>query len=266
MLLRPDLFRVSPFEDATPWVRDPAGLRARAAEQGFLFFPGLLPTRLIDPVRALVRDLCVGYGLVDPAPDNPPWLLATADARLERRCWDDARWTELQQIVNRDSGFRALAGCDPVCDVLEALFGEPAHVADTNICWLKLPGSPEQTTLPHQDLYYLRDSAAMRTVWFPAVDTPFDVGPLALVPGSHHRGLRPHVDAMTGIAVPPNVGWASSPVKPGDVVIFDALTVHAAWSNISPRSVRVSFDVRYLPRSLSAGCPLLSSEARSRRP
>lgn len=55
-------------------------------------------------------------------------------------------------------------------------------------------------------------------------------------------------------------------LKPGDVVIFDALTLHAAWSNISPRSVRVSFDVRYLPRSLSAGCSLLSSEARTRRP
>ena len=266
MLLRPGQFQVKPFEDATPWVRDPVGLRVRAADQGFLFFAGLLPSRLIDPVRALVRDLCVGYGLVEPAPDNPPVLLATADARLERRCWDDARWVELQQIVNRDPGFRALAGSDPVCDVLEALFDEPACVAVANICWLKLPGSPEQTTLPHQDLYYLRDSPAMWTVWFPAVDTPFDVGPLALIPRSRHRGLWPHVDAMTGIALPPNVTWASSPAKPGDVVIFDALTVHAAWSNVSPRSVRVSFDVRYVPRSLSAGCSLLSSEARPRRP
>jgi hypothetical protein len=110
MLLRPEQFRVEPFEDATPLLRDPAGLRVRAAEQGYLFLPGVL----------------------------------------------------------------------------------------------------------------------------------------------------------TGIVVPPDVTWASRPVRPGDVVIFDALTVHAAWSNISPSSVRVSFDIRYVPRSLSAGSSLLSSDARSK--
>jgi ectoine hydroxylase-related dioxygenase (phytanoyl-CoA dioxygenase family) len=115
------------------------------------------------------------------------------------------------------------------------------------MCWVKLPGSPAQTTRPHQDCWYLRDVPRFWTVWLPLVETPWDVGPLAVVPGSHRRGVAPHVDNLTGIVLPPDTRLASNPVRPGDAVLFGEETIHCAWSNVSPTDVRVSFDIRYEP-------------------
>ena len=86
----------------------------------------------------------------------------------------------------------------------------------------------------------------MWSVWYPLVDTPLEVGPLAVVPGSHKKKW-PHVDRWTGINVPRNVTWATRDVRPGDMVAYDASTVHCAWSNVSPNSVRLALDVRYEP-------------------
>ena len=249
MLLRPEDFSLTSLEDATPLLGDQAGLLRRADELGYLFFEGLLPDPLIDPVRAFVREVCVGHGWCEPAAGNPPVLTAKPGARLQGKGWDDPRWVELQRMLRVAPHFRALAESDLILGTLEALYDEPAHVVTANYCWLKLPGSPEQTTRPHQDSFYLPDSPGLWTVWVPLVDTPFEVGPLGVVPGSHRDGLWPHVDAMTGIDVDPEVIWASNEVHTGDVVFFGPLTVHCAWSNISPWQVRASFDIRYEPRS-----------------
>ena len=53
-----------------------------------------------------------------------------------------------------------------------------------------------------------------------------------------------HASALEGIPIPAGTRWDSSPVVVGDVLLFSALTVHAAWSNVSPDCVRISGDVR----------------------
>jgi ectoine hydroxylase-related dioxygenase (phytanoyl-CoA dioxygenase family) len=86
----------------------------------------------------------------------------------------------------------------------------------------------------------------MWSVWIPLVDTPLEVGPLAVVPGSHNKVWR-HRDHLHGIDVPRDVVWATGPVHPGDIVVYGAATVHCAWSNVSKSNVRVALDVRYEP-------------------
>jgi len=90
------------------------------------------------------------------------------------------------------------------------------------------------------------------TLWVPVVDTPLEVGPLAVVPGSHRRGAAPHVDNLTGIVLPPDTRLASGPVGPGDAILFGEETIHCAWSNVSQTAVRVSFDIRYEPEGAGA--------------
>jgi hypothetical protein len=249
-MLLPESFTVQPFEDATGLLDDPRALRDRAAEDGFLFFEGLLPPDLVDPVREVAREGFEAHGWVLPAPGNPPFMDATPDARLDGRGWDDPRWLDFQYVFSDHPGFLALADDARIAGILETLLGEEVWRAAVNFCWLKLPGSPEQTTLPHQDRWYLPDCPRMWTVWVPIVDTPFEVGPLGCIPGSHHRGLWEHTGQFTGIEVSADVVWASNEVHAGDAVFFDALTVHCAWSNVSPSRARVSADIRYEPRSV----------------
>lgn len=247
MLLLAEYFPTVPFEDATPLLDDPRGLNEMAMEQGYLFFRGLMPLELVDPVRAFACELAAGYGWVDLDPDNPPFVYAKSDAQFYGHGWDDPRFTALQLKVTQNREFRRLVTDTRIMDVLGAVYGEPAELAIANHCWLKLPGDPERTTLPHQDSYFLPDSPRLWTVWYPLVDTPLEVGPLGVVPGSH-KEVWPHIDRMTGIDVPRDVTWATGDVFPGDLVAFHASTIHCAWSNVSPTYVRLSLDVRYEPR------------------
>ena len=205
-------------------------------------------------MRAAVRSVAEGHGWLRPASDNPPVYVARPGARLERHGWDDPRWVALQSQLRHMPVFRALAQTPTLTGVLETIWGEPAELATANYCWLKLPGSPEQTTRPHQDAYYLPDSPRLWTAWVALVDTPFELGPIGVVARSNRRETPwPHVDPWTGILVPADTRWDTGEAAAGDVVLFDALTVHCAWSNVTSTRVRASFDLRYEPRSAVEG-------------
>jgi len=239
-----------PLRDATDALRDPERLRALAASDGYLFLPGLLPRAAVALVRAFVRRRADALGWIAREAGDPPVWTATPGARLDGRGWDDPRWIALQREVSTHPAFRALAEDTHLMDVLATLLGEPAALATANHCWLKLPGSPEHTTRPHRDAFYLPTCPRMWTVWMPLTETPSDVGPLGVVPGSHRSGEWPQRDAMAGIDVPRHVTWATGDVHPCDVVAFGAETIHCAWANTSPTQVRVSLDVRYEPRAI----------------
>jgi len=245
-----------PLVDSGPLLDSPAALQERAAQDGYLACRDLVPLSLVASVRAEVRDDFERHGWVEAGPGNPPRLRARPGARLSGRGFDDPDWIALQQRLTRSHAMRDLVECEPILSVLEVLLGEPAAVATANHCWLKLPGSPEQTTRPHQDSYYLPDCPRLWTVWLPLVHTPLDVGPIGVVPGSHRQGDWPHVDALTGIDVPRDVCWATSELSPGAAVFFEARTVHCAWSNVSDTWARLSLDVRYEPRDAPGPTPL----------
>jgi ectoine hydroxylase-related dioxygenase (phytanoyl-CoA dioxygenase family) len=229
---------------------DSDALRAAAANQGYLHFRKFLPDSLLAPVRAFTRDAFARLGWVQPDGNNPPAMQAIPDARLSGRGWDDPNWVRFQTTFSTHPDLLALAEAPCVMEVLEAIMGEPAWPATINFCWIKLPGSPEHTTLPHQDEWYLPCCGSMWTMWLPLVDTPFEVGPLGIVPGSNNRGVAEHRTAFSGLPVEAEVAWASGAVKAGDVIFFAARTIHCAWSNVSATLARVSADIRYEPRSV----------------
>jgi ectoine hydroxylase-related dioxygenase (phytanoyl-CoA dioxygenase family) len=251
MLLFPRADRLVPFDDASDVIRSSDQLRARMQESGYVYLRGFVPDARVGDVRAFVRDYGVRMGWLEPDANNGPTLVARAGARLQRRGWDDPDWIALTRAVNADACFRALCEFTPLLDLLETLLGEPGAPAATNFCWLKLPGTPEHTTLPHQDVYYLRECPRVLTVWVALVDTPMEVGPLGVVPGSAKLGLWHHENTTSGATVPADTTWASNAVRAGDVVVFDAHTIHCAWSNVSPRLARLSADLRYEPQSIT---------------
>jgi hypothetical protein len=266
MLLLPEHYPVAPLEDATALLADPSKLAERAADLGYLYFKGLMPESLVAPVRALVSGVSAGFGWSEPNPDNLPQLQVKPGAYFAEHGWDDSRFVEMQRIICGHRHFQALVQDERVTRMIEIVLGETAAIATANQCWIKLPGSPEHTTLPHQDTYYLPGCPRMWSVWYPLVDTPLEVGPLAVVPGSHRQEWT-HVDSLTGISVPRDVTWASSDVRPGDIVAYGAATVHCAWSNVSVNHVRVALDVRYEPLAtpesiLRPGGPIQGDQGR----
>jgi len=248
LLLAAD-YPTEPMRDATPALGDPQRLRALATLDGYLYLPARVPAQAIEPVRALVRCRAEQLGWVEPEPGNPTVWQARPGARLRGRGWDDPQWVELQREVSNHKAFQSLVQRPEIMDVLQILYGEPAALAVTNHCWIKLPGSPEHTTRPHRDAYYLPTCPRLWTAWLPLTRTPAEVGPLGVVAGSHASGLWPQSDPMLGIAVPQHVTWSTGPFEPGDVVLFGPETIHCAWANMSPSAVRVSLDVRFEPRA-----------------
>ncbi len=249
----PERFALSPLSDDTPLLSDAAALRAAAVLRGYLFFRQLVSAAALGPVRAFVRAFGAAAGWVHADDANPPWVEAVPGVQLAGRGFDDPAWIRLQQDLNRLPAFHALGEDPRVLEVLGAVYGEPARGATTHLCWIKLPGSPQHTTLPHQDRYYVPACEDLWTAWYPLVPTPFALGPLAVIAGSHRSGLWHHTHALAGIDVPDGSAWDSSEVLPGDVLLFGGLTVHAGWANVSADRVRVSADVRFRRASSPPG-------------
>jgi len=260
MLLLPEQFVSHPFHDSTGLLGDPDGLRAHIAAEGYLFFDGLVAPEVLAALRRWVRERCARRGWARPDPHNGPHLLAAPGASMEGRGWDDPGWVALQRELAHAPEFLALADGPLLTGLVEVLCGGPATRATVNFCWLKLPGQPEHTTRPHQDLYYLHQCPQMWTVWLPLVDTPLELGPLGVVRRSHLGGVLPHVSPTVGMELPATTEWVTAGVKPGDVVIFDALTIHCAWSNVTAEHIRASFDLRYQPTRAATGVAVMTPD------
>jgi ectoine hydroxylase-related dioxygenase (phytanoyl-CoA dioxygenase family) len=232
------------FAPLVPAPTDADGRRAFAVRDGYLYAPRLLGETRLAPLRALV----------DGALTRRGWLRdATTDPSLRLGRWDDARWIEFLGEILPSEEYRTLAAAPELLAVLRTVLGgEPeSHVGD--VCRLVSPSAPELTTPPHQDAAYLKDAAAVWTAWLSLGPCPRECGPIAVWPGSHRLGLRPHAPVVTGggvvgTEVPDDVSWAASDLEVGDVVFFSALTVHCALDNATTDRLRVSVDYRYRPK------------------
>ena len=70
--------QVRPLDDATHLLSDPEGLRARAEEEGALFFRGLLDSDSVLSVRRQILEVCASHGWVNPG-SNPMQGIANSD-------------------------------------------------------------------------------------------------------------------------------------------------------------------------------------------
>ena len=107
-------------------------------------------------------------------------------------------------------------------------------------------------TPPHQDNGVVlpeADETNMLTVWFPLWDATVENGCLVVWPQSHRQGLLDHCPRPDGLQIPAQLlsGKARSmPMRRGDALLMNNLTVHASHSNNS-NNIRWSFDLRYNP-------------------
>lgn len=235
---------MQPFFDATPLRDDPAALRARMQQDGYLFLRGLLPPEAVANVQRQVGALAQQAG----------WLHAGTPVEEARAnpagfCVDpEPRYLETLRRINHLEDYHALKHHPALITFLETLLGGPILAHPRVLCRNIFPAREEFTTKAHQDFPNVQGTEEVYTAWIPLIDIPMNAGPLQVAAGTHVEGVYDfNIAAGAGgieITDPLDGRWHASPFQQGDVLFFHSMTVHKGVPNRSDR-LRMSMDVRY---------------------
>ena len=149
--------------------------------------------------------------------------------------------------------FQAVEKGGKVLDVVEDLIGSEIYYHSSKLMCKPARGGRRKPW--HQDFAYWADMNAKQvTVWMAVDAATRENGCMQVIPGSHRRGLIPHhqlEDYMideTGIE---DENIVVAEMDPGDVLVFNVLTLHASDPNHSeaPRlSAIIDFDSQPKPK------------------
>jgi hypothetical protein len=221
------------LSSANALLGDAGALRRRLAQDGYLFFRGLLPAAEIhaaaDEVMAALRrggwTDGRGFASADRRALNPKEALADPAFRaaITGRGFNRVPYlAELRRTVRAVLGPQA--------------FSYPAKVL--RAIYPERPPGVARGRYVHQD-YGVSGVQDMLTTWVPLADIPVRLGGIAVLPGSHlGPPLRPRV------LRPRERGWATTDYRAGDAIVFHCLTSHAALPN-RDQSLRLSGDFRW---------------------
>ena len=239
------MFQYEPFRDSTEYLNDGETLRARLAEDGYLFLRGLLPRQPVLDVRARLLNKAAEGGWL--APDSP---IAAGAANSAAACKDpEPRYMSVFRGLWSDEALHRLRIDPRVIALFERIFAERALAHPMFVQRNIFPQSDgfDFTTGIHQDRVHI-GGATSYAMWMPLGDCPREMGTLAVAAGSHTTGILPtKVGSGAGgmdIAVPIPGTWVTGDFEAGDALIFQDVTVHKALPNRT-RSIRMSFDARY---------------------
>jgi hypothetical protein len=237
---------MKPFFNSSPIADSPTDLRARADQDGCVFFRGLLPPEPVLDLRRQILELCARHGFL--APETP---LDAAVAAPEVRCREgDPEYMAAYDDIQRLEAFHALAHQPPLLAALRNLFGEEVLVHPRNIARVMFPQNNDYTTPAHQDYVHIQGTEETWTAWIPLGDCPRELGGLEVLPGSHRFGALPvrSANGAGGLGVETDglgLEWAGGDFHCGDVLLFQSLCVHRGFNNQTPDRVRLSVDYRY---------------------
>ena len=138
-----------------------------------------------------------------------------------------------------------------------------ADVTTFDYKWLRVVGHGDNTGAHFDVVYMGRGTRNLYTCWTPITEVTYDMGPLAILEGSHqaqgfarlretYGNMDVDRDNVTGaFSNDPNEliekfggQWKTTEFQPGDALIFGMFTMHASFNNRSDR-FRISADTRY---------------------
>jgi hypothetical protein len=242
---------ITPFRVSNDAVGDAPELRRRLDREGYLFLH-----RLVDP--APLWDLRVQ--LLGVLRDGG-WLRAGSDlidgvADVAKKCAEgDVEYIAVYRNVQRLEAFHRMAHAPAILALMERIIGEPVLPHPAKVARLWFPQNTLHTTPAHQDFVHFQGTYETYTCWMPVGDCPMELGPLAVLAGSHRSGeVYEHHFALGagGLAVDAAAldgAWLSNDFAVGDALVFPSRTVHRALPNLTPDRLRVSLDNRYQARS-----------------
>ena len=236
---------VRPLEDASSLLGDPAALHAAVERDGYVFVRGVVPRDAVVRLRRLTLEHARSVSWLDPT--TP---IDQARVRCGVRVGDHQApdWMALQAQLQTSPELWDVGDALTLHRVLTTIAGRPSFLfLGMNTCRVVSP-HPDLAARPHQDAHYIGTLDDFVTVWVPLGDCPIWLGPLAVWPGSHRRGLRPHhgVGIVDGGVVMDDEGvWHSADFAIGDALVLTRHVIHRSLPNTSIHTLRLSIDLRY---------------------
>lgn len=245
-----------------------AALRARYADDGYLWLKNFLPRDEVIAFRGMFFSWFADTGLLKPGTDPREGISSgeAGNADLERR--------RLMEFV-RSAAYESFCLHPRLWQYLDRFIEGPPYLHKRKLVRYTRPGDPASTPA-HYDLVYLRGGTdRLVTVWIPIGDTPALMGGLVYLEGSHALGKRMEADfAKANAELPPaervsaynrnmaEGGWISKDLpdmadkfdarwliadyEAGDILLHSPYTIHAATTNQDPANrLRLSTDIRY---------------------
>lgn len=220
---------------STEFLDQPAVLRERMEEDGYLYLPGFFPREKILAVRAELTRRLADQGLLG---EGHPAIDAV---------WNPEKRTAFKPDLGLDNPSLAKVVFSPeLLGFYERFFGEPVRHFD--FIWMRAVG-PGPGTRPHCDLPYMgRGTRRLLTCWIPYGDVPLELGGLMMLENSHRQAdrLRAYLDTDVD---------AYCENRPQDVakVVGEGKFSHRGWLTSNPVSLREKLGGRWLTADWRAG-------------
>lgn len=246
--------------DSASLLDNPKALRARLAEDGYLFLKGVVDREAVMAARQEVFQRLVHVGEIrEPAIDG----IATGDSkRTELEPDLGAFW----RSVSEGKNLRAASNGRDMQRIMSLIFGEPARNQD--YIFLRAGAQGRATGLHFDYPFFTRAHDKVCTVWLPLGDVPVEDGPIVMVEGSNK--YRDLIDPMIGFDISKDssrkadfgadaISFAKARgtrlltrnFQAGDIALFGMYIAHGSLDNHSPiNRVRLSCDLRWQPASL----------------
>jgi len=266
-----DSERFDPLVDSTSLLNNPDALRRRAADDGYLFFRGLLPVNEVMQVR---RDMLRTLDRIGWRTAGQNDLGGTLNTGALPQVPESAMRTDIGVPIETYNNTQCLESMHrlphhpAIVGFYRRFFGREVLVHPRHIAWMITSHPCMVPTPPHQDFPLIQGTTNTWTMWIPLGDCPRSMGGLAVLRGSHRKGYLPIQPSRGagGIAVPlcpSETEWLTTDYAAGDVLTFPCFTLHRGTRSRRPDQIRLSLDVRFQPideevesRSLQPHCEL----------
>ena len=245
---------VGELVDSAGSLGDSVALRARLAEDGYLFLRGALDADAVRAARAEVLARLEAVGEIVPGSDG----IFSGTSRRRALAPDlGAFW----QSVSNGPRFRAVSHGAAIAGIVATVAG--AKVRGQDYAFLRV-GVPGRATGLHFDYpFFTRMHDQVWTVWLPLGDVPVAQGPLVVVEGSHR--FEDLIAPMRGFDLMKDTGrkadlgadalsfaqsrgarLLTADFRAGDLALFGMYTLHGSLDHHDASGrVRVSCDVRW---------------------
>ena len=242
------------MRNSSDLIHQPAQLRARLDEDGYLLIRGLQDRKMVLDARCEILEVIREVGALEPE-------TSLDDARISSRIGAGEKipgMLELGATLGRSGPVKEVSESPEIMGFFESFLGGPAATFDYK--WLRIVGSGQSTSVHYDIVYMGKGTQDLYTVWCPFGDVSLELGGLAVCAGSQnwhkvrdtYGSMDVYRDRIEGnlstdpVELVDKYGgkWKTTSYQAGDVVIFGMFTAHASLANQTGR-YRLSMDSRY---------------------
>ncbi|HEX2035543.1 MAG TPA: phytanoyl-CoA dioxygenase family protein [Chloroflexota bacterium] len=252
------------LRDSSALVGDPAALRARIKEDGYLLLRRYLDPEVVLAARREVVQKLDAVGLIDRRYPLAEAIFSgdtSQITKIDRKAF--------AKDLRTGQALRTLCFSGRMVAFYEGFLGQ--EVLPLNYIWVRNVRVGAATGCHFDWVYMGRGTRNLYTSWTPLGSVPFSDGPLAILEGSHTweelQGTYGALDVDRDRDNNPYRGgwltkdpnepqrryggrWLTAEFEPGDLLVFGMFTLHCSLDNRSPQNrIRLSTDTRYQPAS-----------------